>query len=387
MSRTYAESSRPKVALVQRFVPHYNLTFYQKLVASSRYDWEFLFDDHPEQGESGLSVAAASVLPTRPIRNRRIGPALWQHGVTRWLRRGQYRAVVFELGWQILSNPWLVREAHRSGAAAIPWTKGIAENGRARAPWRQWLERRFIHRCDAVLAYGQVSSKYYQNYDYPASRIFIAQNTLDVKAITASVAHDRLKTPGLRNALKLSNHPIIGHLGRLVPQKRVDLILEALAEVRRRGLMIQLVIAGTGPEEENLQILTRKLGLESAVRFCGRIPENEVGAYFQLFDVFVSAYCAGLAIMEAMAHGIVTLTTPEARPETEFVVDGQTGFITTDFSAASIADGMFRAIRSIEQGQAIGRKAQEMVLQQATMEKMVETFDQAIDYSLQHRNQ
>lgn len=89
--------------------------------------------------------------------------------------------------------------------------------------------------------------------------------------------------------------------------------------------------------------------------------------------------------MEAMAHGIITLITPEARPETEFVIDGQTGFITKDYTAKGLAEGMFRALRSMEQGEAIGHSAQRMVLEQATMEKMVEAFDRAIDHSLQYR--
>ena len=386
MSTSLAGSPKPKVALIQRFVPHYNLLFYRKLEASSRYDWDFLFDAHPGGGESGLASDAATLLPTRPIRNSYFGPAVWQHGVNRWLRQYRYRAVVFELGWQIVSNPWLVRCAHQCGTAVIPWTKGSAESGRTRPWWRQQLERKFIQQCDAILAYGQVSSRYFQAYGYPVARISIAQNTVDVRTIAENVPLNRDQAVRLRSKLKLPPGEVVfGHLGRLVPQKHVDRIIEAFAAVRAQGLKAQLVIAGDGPERANLEALARTAGLEQSVHFCGRIPESEVGGYFQLFDVFVSAYSAGLAVMEAMAHGIITLITPEARPEIELIVDGQTGFVTRDFSAAALQEGLHRAATAVQQGVPIGQNARTRALAEATMEKMVIAFDQAIDHALQLR--
>ncbi len=386
MSSLIAGSPKLKVALIQRFVPHYNLIFYRKLAATSRYEWDFIFDAHPGAGESGLASDAVTLLPTRPIRNVYLGPAVWQQGVNDWLRQNRYRAVVFELGWQIISNPWLVRCAHQCGTAVIPWTKGSAESGRPRPWWRKQLERRFVHHCDAILAYGQVSSRYFQDYGYPAGRISIAQNTVDVRTIAENVPANRAQAVQLRAKLKLPPGEVVfGHLGRLVPQKHVDRIIEAFAAVRAQGLKAQLVIAGDGPERVALEALARTAGVEQAVHFCGRIPETEVGGYFQLFDVFVSAYSAGLAVMEAMAHGIIALITPEARPEIELIVDGQTGFITRDFSAAALQDGLHRAAAAVQQGDMIGQYAQARTLADATMEKMVTAFDQAIDHALQLR--
>lgn len=387
MSTEISVSPKPKVALIQRFVPHYNLLFYRKLAASSRYDWDFLFDAHPGGGESGLASDASTLLPTRPIRNSYLGPVVWQHGVERWLRQNRYRAVVFELGWQIISNPWLVRCAHQCGTTVIPWTKGSAESGRPRPWWRQQLERRFINQCDAILAYGQVSSRYFQAYGYPVARISVAQNTVDVRNIVLNVSANRDKAARLREKLKLPpNEVVFGNLGRLVPQKHVDQIIEAFAAVRGQGLKAQLVIAGDGPERATLEALARTVGVEQSVHFCGRIPESEVGGYFQLFDVFVSAYSAGLAVMEAMAHGIIPLITPEVRPEIELIVDGRTGFITRDFSVAGLQDGLRRSAAAVQQGAAIGQNAQTLVLAEATMEKMVTAFDEAITLSLEHRN-
>jgi glycosyltransferase involved in cell wall biosynthesis len=89
-----------------------------------------------------------------------------------------------------------------------------------------------------------------------------------------------------------------------------------------------------------------------------------------------------LAILEAMAHGKIPLITPELRPETELVVQGVTGVITADYSVESLADGMLEAAGYVHGGNSVGQAAQAAVLAQATTEKMVEAFDQAINCAL-----
>jgi glycosyltransferase involved in cell wall biosynthesis len=376
---------RPRVALVQRFVPHYNLIFYRKLLASSRYEWEFLYGDHPGGGESGLASDAAAVLPTRPIRNVAIGKAVWQRGVARWLRQERYDAVVFEVGWQIISNALLTRIAHRVGTVTIPWAKGIAENGRPRPIWRQWLERAFTRQCDAMIVYGQVSADYFSAYGYPRDRIFIAQNTVDVRTIVAGIEGDRGGAAKLRSVLGLKDEIVIGYLGRLVSQKHVDRIIEAFVTARSAGLKARLVIAGDGPERAALEALAARSDAAAAIHFCGRVPEAEVGAYFQVFDIFVSAYSAGLGILEAMAHAKIPLITPEARPETELVKDGSTGIIAKSFSVADLSDSFIRAAEQARRGNELGRAAQQAVLEHATLEKMVEAFDEGVASALKQK--
>ena len=370
------------MALVQRFVPHYNLVFYQKLLASSRYDWEFLYAEYPGPGESGLATEAPRMLPTRSIRNVPIGKALWQTGVTRWIRERRYHAVVFELGWQIVSNPLVMRAAHRIGAVAIPWTKGMAENGQPRSALREWAERSFVRHCDALLVYGQTSAEYFAKYDYPICRIFVAQNTVDVSGILRRMPEARISAIRIRARLGLNGRVVVGYLGRLVTQKRVDRIIEAFALARRAGLDAELVIAGDGPEFDALQKQANISSAAGTIHFCGRVPESEADGYFQMFDVFVSAFGAGLAILEAMAHAKVVLITPEVRPETELIRDAVTGFITDGYSVSALREGMRRAVESVREGSAVGQCAQDTVVSRARMENMVEAFDRAITYAM-----
>lgn len=374
---------RLTIALVQRYVPHYKLAHYRKLVMSSKYNWEFLYGAHPGRGESGLETMSHNVLPTRPIRNLQIGKVVWQRDVTRWLKEQRYKAVVFDLGWPIISNAALLLTAHRCGIAAIPWSKGISESGKPRPAWRRLIESVFIRQCQAVIAYGQVSADYFVERGYPTERIFIAQNTVDVNEIVKNIPTAQVRATQLRAHLGLDKKIVVGYLGRLVPQKKIDLIIEAFSRAKDRGLDGHLVVAGDGPEREALESMARRSSASHSIHFCGKIPEHEQDAYFQLFDIFVSAYSAGLAILEAMAHGKIVLTTPEARPETELIDDSVTGFVTRDFSVPSLVEGLLLAASSLQNGEEVGRQAQAIVLSRATIENMVEMVDRAVDCALE----
>jgi glycosyltransferase involved in cell wall biosynthesis len=106
---------------------------------------------------------------------------------------------------------------------------------------------------------------------------------------------------------------------------------------------------------------------------------------FQMFDIFVSAYSAGLAILEALAHGNVVVVTPERRPEAELVLDGITGFVTTDFSVDAMVSGLGRAVTSIKGGRRIGQAGQEAVASKAPLENMIDAFDRAITYAIERK--
>lgn len=67
-------------------------------------------------------------------------------------------------------------------------------------------------------------------------------------------------------------------VGRLVPDKGVDLLLEAIRSLAEQGLRPSLTIVGTGPEEKPLRALAKSLGLEAQVTFAGQKRSVEVAA-------------------------------------------------------------------------------------------------------------
>jgi glycosyltransferase involved in cell wall biosynthesis len=101
---------------------------------------------------------------------------------------------------------------------------------------------------------------------------------------------------------------IIGVLGRLDPNKRVDLAIRAVAPLLRDDR--QLVIVGDGEERDRLTATARDAGVTDHVVFAGE--RRDVGPVLSSFDVFVAASAQetfGLSVLEALGNGLPAIYT------------------------------------------------------------------------------
>ena len=100
--------------------------------------------------------------------------------------------------------------------------------------------------------------------------------------------------------------PVLLTLSRVAEEKKIDRILNAMPEILDEFPQTRLVIAGDGPDMEVLQEQVERLTLEDSVIFTGDIPHDDVGSYYKMADLFVSASdteTQGLTYIEALASG------------------------------------------------------------------------------------
>lgn len=136
-----------------------------------------------------------------------------------------------------------------------------------------------------------------------------------------------LEIQNLRDELQIpSSAKVILSASRLEPEKSVDLILKALAEIFRDNTNIILVIAGTGSELINLRNLVTQMEITPQVRFVGF--RTDVSSLMYMADVFVIASEAepfGLSILESMSLGTPVVAAKSGGPK-EIIKDGETGY-------------------------------------------------------------
>ena len=100
------------------------------------------------------------------------------------------------------------------------------------------------------------------------------------------------------------NQPVVLFIGRIAKEKSVDVIINSMKELINKIPNCKLLVVGDGPERENLEALSKELGIENSVVFAGERPYADIGKYYQMGDVFVGASLTetqGLTFAEAMA--------------------------------------------------------------------------------------
>jgi glycosyltransferase involved in cell wall biosynthesis len=178
------------------------------------------------------------------------------------------------------------------------------------------LERRAIKHASAILALSRFSHDILAE-DHPSC-------SQHVRPVSGGVDVDRF-SPGdgqaaARNRLGLAgDEPLLLTVRRLESRMGVENLLAAVARIRE-SVPARLAVAGAGPLLEQLQRLTADLRLGDAVRFLGRVPDDELVDWYRAADVFVLPTVAyegfGMVTPEALATGTPVVGTPVgATPE------------------------------------------------------------------------
>lgn len=140
------------------------------------------------------------------------------------------------------------------------------------------------------------------------------------------------------------------YAGRLINDKRVDLLINSLTHVKESLGKINCLIVGEGPEEENLRELTRQLGLEDSVEFKGFLDEyHDLISCFKSSRIFVlpsQREGFGMVVVEANACGlpVVVIDNP-LNAAVDLIENGKNGFV----AHASPEDLADKIIKSLQQ--------------------------------------
>lgn len=127
-------------------------------------------------------------------------------------------------------------------------------------------------------------------------------------------------------------------VGRLCELKRVDLILQAWAEVLKSHPQSRFCIVGDGPLEQELHDQAEKLGITGAIDFTGFV-ENVASYMVASKIVVIASRCEGfpLVLVEAMCCGLVPVCTPVGSIP-EIINDGHNGLLFPQNDATALAN-------------------------------------------------
>jgi glycosyltransferase involved in cell wall biosynthesis len=143
----------------------------------------------------------------------------------------------------------------------------------------------------------------------------------------------------------------------LLHGKGVALLLEAVAELRARGLDVRATIVGDGPARAELEATARRLDLLTPVRFTGPVGQDGLREIYARADVFcLPSFAEGIPVvaMEAMAMELPVVTTRIAGIP-ELVEDGTHGLLVPPGRLDLLTAALDRLVRAPEERYRMGR--------------------------------
>jgi glycosyltransferase involved in cell wall biosynthesis len=142
--------------------------------------------------------------------------------------------------------------------------------------------------------------------------------------------------------------PQILYAGNLVRSKGLDLLLQAAAELSRRGVSYHLKLLGEGPMRQELEAMAESLGLEGTISWSAFVPQSAMPAEYGASTVTVlpsrgSAEGLGLTLVEAVLAGSAIVGTP-AGGIPEVVLHEHTGLLARDGDPIDLATQIQRLL-------------------------------------------
>jgi len=152
--------------------------------------------------------------------------------------------------------------------------------------------------------------------------------------------------------------PLVVAVGRLVPIKRFDLLIDALVRVKKDHPGLEAVIVGEGFEGPRLSAMVRSLGASDWISLPGRLSEEELLDLYRRAWVLAATSLRegwGMTVTEAAACGTPAVATRIAG-HSDAIVDGVTGLLVSD-TAGDIAGALTQLLSQRTRRERMGKAA------------------------------
>lgn len=312
-----------RVLILYPYFPLYRLGVLAELSRDSEIDLTLASDLNTLNGVKGIPIETLEIFNWFELRNvwffRK--KFLWQKGLFRKFWSNDFSTII------ILANPyhlstWFFSIYQRLlGKRVLFWTHGIIKQERG---LKLFIRKKFLSIANNLLLYSCYSKDQLLKHGFNSCRLHVIHN---------SVYNDYNEFTQFNwNCRKLEKETSKFHIvfiGRLTPQKKLYLLMEAFYQLIKQEIDCTLSIVGVGSELEKIKSFVVENALIDSVIFHGAIYDEElVGEILTHCDLCISPGEVGLTSIHCMQYGVPVIThgTKENQmPEFEIIVEGITG--------------------------------------------------------------
>ena len=196
--------------------------------------------------------------------------------------------------------------------------------------------RRTVHQARIITACSDFTLKNLEKFVQPRSPSFVVPNGVDLEEFAS------------RSDQEIGFEPFILGVGRLVPQKGFDVLLDAFATSDLPEM--NLVIAGEGFEREALMQRASRLGIVGRVHLVGAVGRGKLVALMHSATAFALPSRGepfGIALLEAMAAGVPSVAT-DAGGVPELARDGENALVVAPDNPGALSSALARLVNDGE---------------------------------------
>lgn len=259
------------------------------------------------------------------------------------------------------------------GKKIIFWSLGRLENKSLSYP-RQKIDRLILileRNADAIFTYSTVGEEYFLNRGIPKNKIFKGVNVLDTREILNKVSNIKKPKKEFR----------ILFVGSIIPEKKLELLIEAFLELQQNYSNMYLDIIGSGGEYY-MNLLESYNKLSDKIVFYGRITDGLEKYYFNS-DIFVLPGLGGLAICESMAYGVPVICSSADGTEKD-LIDEDCGFIIENLNKKSLYNKLDQLYNDRVYLAKCGENAKEKIRNEFSFENYYATFKKSLKFAFEN---
>ena len=143
---------------------------------------------------------------------------------------------------------------------------------------------RALHANDAVITVGRQLADTVEALGIPASKVHVVYQGVDDALFSPASATGARRRLGLPETGK-----VLVSVGSLIPVKGIDVLLEAVSRLTARHPDVRLYLVGDGSGRRDLEALAARLGLDTVVRFVGKVEQADLPDWYRAADLTVLA--------------------------------------------------------------------------------------------------